>query len=68
MRFLLSRLPVLKLSIFGRVLSMRSEGLAGVGGENLVWVGAGDGQERTEDLNLSVYLVDFGYPEYWSSN
>ena len=38
-RFLLSILPVLRLSIFGRVLSMWSEGSVGVG------VGAEDGLE-----------------------
>ena len=68
MRFLGSILPVLMLSIFGRVLSMRSEGSAAVGVEKLVRVGAEDGQERTEDLNLTVHLVDFGYFEYWSSS
>ena len=55
--FLGSRLPVWRLSIFGRVLSMRIEGLAWVGADEWVQVGvgAGDGQKRTEDLNLTVY-------------
>ena len=41
MRFLWSILPVLKLSIFGRVLSMLSEGSVGVGVEEMVRVGDG---------------------------
>ena len=55
--FLGSRLPVWMLSIFGRVLFMRIERLAWVGADEWVQVGvgAGDGQERTEDLNLTVY-------------